>query len=42
MRNTYKILVRKPEGKRSLGRPRRRWEDNIEMYLREIGFGGVD
>jgi hypothetical protein len=36
MRNTYKILVGKPEGKRPLGRPRRRWEDNIRMDLREI------
>jgi hypothetical protein len=31
-----------PEGKRPLGRPRRRWEDNIKMDLEEIGFGGVD
>jgi hypothetical protein len=36
-RNTYKILVRKPEGKRRQGRPRRRWEDNINMYLTKIG-----
>jgi hypothetical protein len=43
MRNTYKILVEKPEGKRPLGRPRRRWEDNIKMNLREIRFGcGLD
>jgi hypothetical protein len=35
----YKILVGKLEGKRSLGRPRRRWEDGIRMYLREIGWG---
>jgi hypothetical protein len=34
--------VGKPEGKRSLGRPRRRWVDNIEMDLLEIGWGGVD
>jgi hypothetical protein len=33
----YRILVGKPEGKRSLGRPRRRWEDNIKMDLRERG-----
>jgi hypothetical protein len=33
--------VGKPEGKRPLGRPRRRWEDNIRMYSREIGWGGV-
>jgi len=38
MRNAYKILVGKPEGKRPLGRPRRRWEDNIRMDLREIGW----
>jgi hypothetical protein len=41
-RNTYRILVGKPEGKRSLGIPRRKWEDNIKMYLREIGWGGMD
>jgi hypothetical protein len=34
--------VGKPEGKRSLGRPRRRWVDNIEMDLREVGWDGVD
>jgi hypothetical protein len=34
--------VGKPGGKRSLGRPRRRWEDNIRMNLREIGWGGMD
>jgi hypothetical protein len=39
-RKVYKILVGKPEGKRPLGRPRRRWEDGIRMYLREIGLGG--
>jgi hypothetical protein len=38
----YNILVGKPEGRRPLGRPRRRWEDNIKMGLREIGFGDVD
>jgi hypothetical protein len=37
----YKVLVGKPEGKRPLGRPRRRWEDGIRMNLREIGLGGV-
>jgi hypothetical protein len=42
MRNEYKILVRKPEGKKLLGRPGHRWEDNIKMDLREAGFGGVD
>jgi hypothetical protein len=41
-RNTYKILVGKPEGKRLLGRPRRRWVDNIEMDLREIGWNGMN
>jgi len=42
MRNLYKILVGKPEGKRSLERRRFRWEDNIRMDLREIGWHGVD
>jgi len=37
MRNAYKIFVRKPEGKRPLGRPRCGWEDNIRMDHREIG-----
>jgi hypothetical protein len=41
MRNAYRILG-KPEGKGSLGRPRRRWVDNIKMDLREIGWDGVD
>ena len=36
-RNAYRVLVRKPEGKRPLGRPRHRWEDNIKMDLREVG-----
>ena len=36
-RNAYRILVGKPEGERPLGRPRRRWEDNIRMDLREVG-----
>jgi hypothetical protein len=36
-RNAYRILVGKPEGKRPLGRPRRRWVDNIKIDLREIG-----
>jgi hypothetical protein len=39
-RKVYKVLVGKPEGKRPLGRPRRRWEDEIRMDLREIGLGG--
>jgi hypothetical protein len=41
-RNAYRILVGKPEGKRPLERPRRRWVDNIKMDLREIGRDGVD
>ena len=36
------VLVRKPEGKRPLGRPRRRWEYNIKMDLQEVGCGGMD
>jgi hypothetical protein len=40
-RKVYKILVGKPEGKRPLGRPRRRWEDGIRMDLMEIGLRGV-
>jgi hypothetical protein len=39
-RNAYRILVRNPEGKRPLGRPRRRWVDNIKMDLRETGWDG--
>jgi hypothetical protein len=39
-RKLYKVLMGKPEGKRLLGRPRRRWEDGIRMDLREIGRGG--
>jgi hypothetical protein len=42
VRSAYNILVGKPEGRRQLGRPRRRWEDNIKMDLREIGFGDLD
>ena len=38
----YKVLVGKPEGKRPLGRHRRRWEDNSRMDLREVGCGGMD
>jgi hypothetical protein len=40
--SAYRILLGKPEGKRPLGRPRSRWEDNINMELREIGWGGMD
>jgi len=36
------VLVEKPEGKRPLGRPKRRWEDNIKMDLQEVGCGGTD
>ena len=36
-RGVHRVLVGKPEGKRPLGRPRRRWEDNIKMYLQEVG-----
>jgi hypothetical protein len=36
-RNAYRVLLGKPEGKRPLGKPRRRWVDNIKMYLLEIG-----
>ena len=39
-RGVPKVLVGKPEGKRTLGRPRRRWEDNIKMDLQEVGGGG--
>jgi hypothetical protein len=39
-RGAYRALVGKPEGRRPLGRPRRRWEDNIRMDLREVGLGG--
>jgi hypothetical protein len=42
VRGAYNILVGKPEGRRPLGRPRRRWKYNIKMDLREIGFGDVD
>jgi len=41
-RRVYRVLLGKPEGKRPLGRPRRRWEDNIKMDLYEVGCGGVD
>jgi hypothetical protein len=41
-RNAYRSLVGKPEGKRPLRRPRRRWVDNIRMDLREVGWGDVD
>jgi len=41
-RGVYRVLVGKPEGKRPLGRPRRRWEDNIKMNLQEVGEGRRD
>jgi hypothetical protein len=41
-KNAYRILVGNPEGKRPLGRPRRRWVDNIKINLREIGWVGMD
>jgi hypothetical protein len=41
-RGAYRALVGKPEGRRPLGRPRCRWQDNIKMDLREVGCGGVD
>jgi hypothetical protein len=41
-RDVYRVLVVKPEGKRALGRPKCRWEDNIKTNLQEVGCGGVD
>jgi len=41
-RGVYRVLVGKPEGKRPLGRPRRRWEDNIKMDLQEVRCGSMD
>ena len=41
-RGAYRVLVRKPEGKIPLGRPRFRWEDNINMDLQEVGSWGMD
>ena len=41
-RGVYRVLLGKHEGKRPLGRPRRRWEYNIKMDLQEVGFGGMD
>jgi hypothetical protein len=41
-RGVYRVLVGKPEGRRPLGRPRRRWVDNIRMDLQEVGCGHVD
>jgi hypothetical protein len=42
LRGAYDISIGRPEGRRQLGRPRSRWEDNMKMDLREIGFGDVD
>jgi hypothetical protein len=41
-RGLYRVLVGKPEGKKPLGRPRSRWEDNIKMDLQEVGCGDMD
>jgi len=41
-RGVHRVLVGKPEGKRPLGKPRRRWEDNIKMDLQEVECGGMD
>jgi hypothetical protein len=41
-RGLYRVLVKKPKVKIPLGRPRRRWEDNIKMYLQKVGCGGMD
>jgi len=41
-RGLNRVLVEKPKGKRPLGRPRHRWEDNIKMHLLEVGCGGMD
>jgi hypothetical protein len=40
-RGVYRVLAEKPEGKRPLGRPKRRWEDNINMDLQKVGCGGM-
>jgi hypothetical protein len=41
-RVVYRVLVGKPEGKRPLGRPRRRWDDNIKLEIEKVGCGGMD
>jgi len=41
-KGVYRVLVGKPEGRRPLGSPKRRWEDNIKMDLQEVGCGGMD
>ena len=41
-RGVYRVMVGKPEGKRPLGRPWRRWEENVKLDLQEVGWGGMD
>jgi hypothetical protein len=41
-RRAYKVLVGRPEGKRPLGRPRRRWEDNVKLDLQDVGWGDIN
>jgi hypothetical protein len=41
-KGVYRVLVKNPGGRRSLGRPRRRWENNIKIDLQEVGCGGMD
>ena len=41
-RDVYRVLVGKPEGKRPLGKPRRRWKENIKTDIQEVGCGGMD
>jgi hypothetical protein len=41
-KGVYRVWVEEIEEKRPLGRPRRRWEDNIKVYLQEVGYGGID
>jgi len=41
-RGTYRVLVGKPEGRRTLARLRNRWQDNIKIYLQEVGWEGID
>ena len=41
-KSTFRVLMGKPEGRRPLGRRRRRWEDNIKMDFREVGWGSMD
>ena len=41
-RGVYRVLMGKPKGKRPLGRPRHRWEDNIKMDLQEVRYGGMN